>query len=105
MPTTCEIEFDNNPLKVMYSGQVLRGNVKLTLTESIKVRCVYLKIVGEGYCHWTNEGTFTGRESYIDESRCFVDGSEGDILKIFFPKTDRRITHLLIIRIWFIKFT
>lgn len=87
MPTTCEIEFDNNPLKVVYSGQLLRGNVKLTLTDLIKVRGVYLKICDEGYCHWTNERSFTGREDYIDERRCFVDGSEGDIYSyIFFPK-------------------
>lgn len=82
MPTKCEIEFENNPLKVVYSGQVLCGDVKLTQTELMKVRGVYIKICGEGYCHWTtgsgrNEKLYTGREDYIDKRICFIDGREG----------------------------
>lgn len=83
MPTTCVIEFENNPSKVVYSGQLLRGNVHLSLTGSKTVRGVYIKICGEGYCHWStgsgkNRRSYTGKEDYLEERVYFMGGREGD---------------------------
>lgn len=63
MPTTCVTEFENNPLKVVYSGQILRGTVDLTLTSEKIVRAVYIKIIGNAQTYWT-EGTGDKRKSY-----------------------------------------
>lgn len=83
MPTACEIEFENNPSKVVYSGQLLRGNVHLSLTGSKTVRGVFIKICGGAYCHWTKgygktRRSYTGREDYLDERTYFMGGREGD---------------------------
>lgn len=81
MPTTCDIDFENNPLKVIYAGQQLRGTVQLTLTEEKKVRGVYIQIRGEAYAHWTKKRGkrtkhYTGEEEYLNEKTYFVGGSE-----------------------------
>lgn len=85
MPTSCEIEFENNPMKVIYAGQLLRGTVQLSLTEEKTVRGVYIRIHGKAYTHWTtgsgdNRKTFTGSEDYLDERTYFVGGSSGNVL-------------------------
>lgn len=49
MPTSCEIDFENNPIMVIYAGKLLRGRVKLNLSEEKNVRGVYLNINGKGY--------------------------------------------------------
>lgn len=93
MPTTCEIGFENNPSKVVYSGQLLRGSVQLSLTESKTVRGVFIKICGEAYCHWTtgsgkNRKSYTGKEDYLQERTYFMGGREGayyyDLLDFFY---------------------
>lgn len=38
-PNTCEIHFENNPTKVVYSGQLVRGTVQLNLSKDTNV-CV-----------------------------------------------------------------
>lgn len=48
MPTICKIDFENNPMKVLYAGQLLKGTVKLTLTSQKDIRGVYINILGKG---------------------------------------------------------
>lgn len=99
MPTTCEIAFEN-PEKVFYAGQLLRGTVRLTLTKQKKVRGVYVKIFGRAYAYWTeycsvdhdrnrdpnrtsNSGhhvSYSGEEDYLNEKTYFVGGSSGNFL-------------------------
>lgn len=38
MPTTCEIIFEENEKKVFYGGQLLKGHVELSLTNSKALR-------------------------------------------------------------------
>lgn len=94
MPTTCDIIFEN-PERVFYAGQLLRGNVRLKLTKEHKVRGVYIQIFGRAYAYWTeychtdhnrhrNNSTnrsssghhvsYTGEEDYLDEKTYFVGG-------------------------------
>lgn len=80
MPTTCQIEFDNNPEKVFYAGQLLRGTIQLTLTSEKNVRGVYILITGRAYCHWTERVAnqrrrYTGNEDYLKE-KTYLYGDE-----------------------------
>lgn len=86
MSITCEIDFENNPMKVIYARRSLCGTVKLHLNSKKDVRGVYIRIRGVAFCHWT-EGTddrdsHTGHEEYLDECTYFVgDGrSSGNFL-------------------------
>ncbi|XP_055312538.1 arrestin domain-containing protein 17-like [Sitodiplosis mosellana] len=84
MPTTCIVDFENNPEKVIYAGQLLRGTVQLTLTEEKNVRGVFIQIRGEAYAHWSKKKgkrtkNYTGEEIYLDEKTYFVGGSEGEV--------------------------
>lgn len=83
MPTTCDIEFENNPQKVVYAGQLLRGTVRLTLTEEKNVRGIYIRIYGKAYAHWSrgsgkSRRTYTGEEHYLNETTYFVGGRDGN---------------------------
>lgn len=80
MPTTCEIDFENNPEKVLYAGQLLRGTIKLSLTSEKTVRGIYILIHGKAYCHWTkgsgkNSRSYTGSEDYLRE-KTYLYGDE-----------------------------
>lgn len=88
MPTTCEIDFENNPLKVIYAGQMLRGTVRLQLTEEKNVRGVYIRIHGTAHCHWTegsgdNRKSYTGDEDYLNERTYFVGGAQSGSVFFF----------------------
>lgn len=90
MPTTCELDFENNPMKVMYAGQLLRGTVRLHLTEEKNVRGIYIRINGTAYAHWSEGSgktrkTYTGNEDYLDEKTYFVGGTDGTVSRdVFF---------------------
>lgn len=85
MPITCSIDFENNPHKVVYAGQLLSGTIKVTLTDEKQVHDAYIRIRGEAYCHWTkigagkNRRSFTGREDYLDEIIYFIGERDGNI--------------------------
>lgn len=88
MPTTCEIDFENNPMKVMYAGQLLIGTVRLHLTERKKVRGIYIRLYGTAYARWSiSQGKsrkfFTGIEDYLNEKTYFVGGTDGKVDFIF----------------------
>lgn len=54
MPTTFDIEFENNPEKVAYAGSLLRGTVTITLTKKKNVRSIKFRI--KGRAHADNTG-------------------------------------------------
>lgn len=81
MPTTCVLDFENNPEKVVYAGQLLRGSIHLTLTSEKTVRGVYILIIGEASCQWTkgagsSRKKYTGSEVYLEQKTyLFGDGN------------------------------
>lgn len=88
MPTSCEIEFENNPLKVVYTGQLLRGTVRLNLTEEKNVRGIYINIYGSAHVKWSKGSgnrrvTHTGKEEYLNEKTYFVGGPSGSVCDLF----------------------
>lgn len=82
MPTTCDIEFENNLMKVVYAGTLLRGTVRLSFTNQKQVCGIYVRIYGFAFVQW-KEGRreLTGDEIYINEQMYFV-GEHGGILSI-----------------------
>lgn len=81
MPTTCEINFENNPRKVFFSGQKLHITVRLMLTEEIKVRGIYIQLRGTAHVRFFSNGYHTADEDVLDTTKCLT-GVKG---KWFFP--------------------
>lgn len=84
MAATCEIEFENNPSKVIYTGEWLNGTVHLT-TDEKTIHGVLLKVVGKAKVRWTegtgrNRATYGGKEKHLEEKTYLVGGSDGRII-------------------------
>lgn len=90
---TYEIEFENNPMKVFYSGQLMRGTVQLNLIKQKKVRRIYIHLYGGAYASWTeyacfdfelgnwysdHRKTFSGKEVYLNDGTYFVGAPKDD---------------------------
>lgn len=80
------IDFVNNPNGIFYSGQLLRGTVRLTLTKQKKVRGVYVRVYGKAYCKWTrgsgeNSVRYIGEENYINETTYLVGSKDGNFFE------------------------
>lgn len=70
-------------MKVVYSGQHLRGNVILTLTGTKNVRSVYIDLCGKSYASWTDghgryQKTYTNEEVHLNKRTYFVGGHDGN---------------------------
>lgn len=73
MSTTCKISFDNNPEKVFYAGQLLKGTVDLHFKSNKSVRCIYVRVQGFGFVHWKeHRRPCQGNEDYMNAMTCFV---------------------------------
>ena len=84
MSIDCVIDFENNPSKILYAGQLLRGTVRLTLREEKKVRGVYIRIYGKGYCRWSRQRGrktvhYVGNELYLNETTYLVGSEHGNM--------------------------
>lgn len=71
MPTTCEINFENNPQKICFSGQKLYITVRLKLTEEIKIRGIYIQLRGIAHVRFViddarRNGNFTTDEDVLN---------------------------------------
>lgn len=85
MATTCVVEFENNPSKVIYSGQLLRALVTLTIVKPTIVHGIYVRLTGDAYAYWTGRRrsnrrrrkSFTRSEKYLDEQIYLVGGTSG----------------------------
>lgn len=83
MSTSCEIEFENNPRKIVYAGQLLRGAVRLNLAKKITVRGVYVRINGKAFAKWMHGKTkIIIKESYFDKKVYLVEETTGTFLFI-----------------------
>lgn len=85
MTTRCGVEFENNPSRVIYSGQMLRGTVHLVLTSEKNVRGIYIRVTGQGHTHWTegsgdSRKSYWGNEDYFNALFYLVGGNNSNIL-------------------------
>lgn len=88
-----EIDFQNNPMKVFYSGQVMRGTVQLNLSKQKKVRRIYMHLYGGAYVSWSeyvwfdfglhnwysdHRKTYSGKEIHLNDGQYFVGAPKDD---------------------------
>lgn len=67
MPNTYKITFENSN-KVFYSGQWLRGTVRLNLIREKTIRSIYIEVSGEGKTYWIKDRVkYTGNRKYVKE--------------------------------------
>lgn len=85
MTINCEIEFENSPRKIVYAGQLLRGTVRLNLTEKINVRSLYVRINGKAFAKWDNGNSkVVVKESFFDKKMYLVEGTTGSLIQYFY---------------------
>lgn len=84
MPTNCKIEFENNPKKIVYAGQLLRGKVQLNFNVQKTVRSVYIRLHGMAFCTWKQgRKPSQGKEEYLNDITYFVGGiNNGNVYKM-----------------------
>lgn len=81
MSTTCDIEFENNRLKIVYTGQVLRGTVRLNLMDTINVRSVYIRVNGKAFAQWrVGQSYTTAQEKCLDEKMQLAGDTIGSVI-------------------------
>lgn len=91
MPTTCVIEFKNNPNKAIYSGQLLAGVITIKISKEKTIRGIFIKITGEAHAHWSEGGRkhrrlYTGHEDYIKEKKYLIGSDYGKIWRKIIQK-------------------
>lgn len=85
MPTTCEINFEHNPQKIVFCGEKIHVTVRLRLTEEIKVRSIDFYLDGMAHVRFfkddsNKDGYHTERENVLDIRKCLTGGnSKGDV--------------------------
>lgn len=73
MSATCDIEFENNPRKIVYAGQLLRGAVRLNFPEETNAIALYIRIKGKAYARWNHgNSTIVANEQYLDKRTYLV---------------------------------
>lgn len=84
MPVTCEIKFENNPMKVVSAGGNISGKVRLVLTDRKIVSGVYIQIYGSAFVRWIERldsgehpKEYTGNEEYLNEKTYFLRSGAG----------------------------
>lgn len=79
MPTSCEIDFENNPMKIVFAGELLCGSVRLTLTKEKHLRALYIRINGHASVRMDDptRGYNSGRQNYLNKAIYLVRGNDG----------------------------
>lgn len=86
MPIACQINFENNPQKIVFSGQKLHITVRMKLTEEMKIRRIYIQLRGMAHVSFViddcmcvssygQSGRYTTDETVLDMRKCLVDGN------------------------------
>lgn len=80
MPTTCQINFDNNLKKIFFAGQKLHITVRLKLTDEKIVRGISIHLRGTAHVR-----CFTKDEDVLDMTKCLAgdNGNNGILLRTF----------------------
>lgn len=77
MPTTCEIKFDDNPMKVVFAGELLCGTVRCTFTKEQRVRAIYIRIYGHAAVRMDDPTRRSNRETYLNKKIFLLRGNKG----------------------------
>ncbi|XP_016970858.1 arrestin domain-containing protein 3 [Drosophila rhopaloa] len=92
----CDIEFCNNPQGVFYAGQLISGQVVISIDKPKPVKAVVLQVKGYAETHWTdteydpedqsNGESFNGHVDYL-ETKSYLYGSSSSIEVVIEPGT------------------
>lgn len=79
MPTSCEIDFENSPMKIVFAGELLCGKVRLTLTKEKHLRSIYIRIRGHASVRLDDptRGYNSGRQNYLNKAIYLMRGING----------------------------
>lgn len=77
MPTTCEIDFDDNPMKIVFAGEMLCGTVRLKLTKEHCIRAIYIRINGHASVRMDDPTRSASRQTYLNKKMFLVRGNNG----------------------------
>lgn len=77
MPTTCEIDFDDNPMKIVFAGELMCGTVRIKLTKEQGIRSIYLRINGHASVRMDNQTHNADRQTYLNKKIYLVRGNNG----------------------------
>lgn len=85
MPTSCEIDFENNPMKMVFAGELLSGDVRLTLTKEKHIRSIYVQIKGRASIRLDDptKGFNSGKQTYLNKAIYLVRESNGSHFFVF----------------------
>lgn len=78
MPTTCQINFENNLQKIVFAGQKLHITVRLKLTEEVKVRGIHIHLCGTAHVRFFANRYYTTDEDVLDMRKCLTGGNGND---------------------------
>lgn len=77
MPTTCEIDFDDNPMKIIFAGELLCGTVRLRLTKEQNIRTIFIRIYGHASVRMDNSTRCSNRQTYLNKKIILARGNNG----------------------------
>lgn len=80
MLTTCEIELENNPEKVIYAGQSLGGDALLALTKIKNVRAAYIQIYRKAQVMFSDPDSQHKSEQNLFSEQIYIVQSNGMLL-------------------------
>lgn len=78
MPTTCEIDFDDNPMKIVLAGELLCGTVRLKFTKEQCVRSIYIRMYGHASVKLDDPTRSSNRQTYLNKKIFLVRGNNGN---------------------------
>lgn len=77
MPTTCEIDFDDNPMKIVFAGELLCGVVRLKLTKEQNIRGIYIRFYGHASIRLDDSTHSPNRQTYLNKKIYLALGNNG----------------------------
>lgn len=84
MSINCCIDLENNPMRVVYAGQLLRGTVRLKLMDKTTVSSIYIRISGKVFAQWkVGNSVVTAKEDCLDERIQLVGDTFGNLYCVF----------------------
>lgn len=75
MPTTCEIDFDDNPVR---AGELLCGSVRLKLTKEQGIRAIYIRMYGHASVRLDDPARSSNRQTYLNKKIFLIRGNNGN---------------------------
>lgn len=81
MPTICEIEFENNPNKVFFTGELVRGVVSITLSKKQMFKAIFIQFSGKSVTGWwTLEESFSSEQIFFNQQLDLIEKSTGNFI-------------------------